>query len=225
MKLFGSRAGQAPDTVGQTELRVVHQAAALCLAYPDQELIDRLDLIEDALKQTFAAELFAPVLAHLRTGPTGQPESGEADLARMARLQGFHVQEFDLSRRHAFHLSYWTEGDTRRRGEVLARIKQQYRDSGLVGRLDGELPDYLPIMLEFAVADPERGSELLQEYRASLELLRLELHADKLPHAGVLDAICHHLPGESAQSRSEVQERFGRPQQVEFVGLDELVRS
>ncbi|HEY3411348.1 MAG TPA: nitrate reductase molybdenum cofactor assembly chaperone, partial [Propionicimonas sp.] len=121
---------------------IVFQAAALLLAYPEADLIENLDVIETALAGSATAELFAPVLTHLRSQP-------------LRESQSFHVQEFDLSRRHALHLSYWTDGDTRRRGEVLAEIKGVFRDSGLLGDLHGELPDYLPIMLEFAVADPD----------------------------------------------------------------------
>ncbi|WP_226966018.1 nitrate reductase molybdenum cofactor assembly chaperone [Tessaracoccus defluvii] len=96
---------------------VVFQAAGLLLSYPDEELLGRLDLIESAVAETRAAGRFAATFAHLRSLP-------------LMELQSWHVQEFDLSRRHALHLTYWTDGDTRRRGEVLAGIKQIYRDSG-----------------------------------------------------------------------------------------------
>jgi nitrate reductase delta subunit len=185
------------------------QAAALVLAYPEAGLLDRLDTIEAALAGTPAAERFAPVLAHLR----GQS---------LREVQSYHVQEFDLSRRHALHLSYWTDGDTRRRGEVLAEIKGVYRESGLLVDTGGELPDYLPMVLEFAATDPARGLELLQRFRASLELIRLGLEADRLPHAGVLAAVCACLPGDSPRTRAEVQARYGEVQPVEFVGLDSL---
>lgn len=188
---------------------VIMQAAALVLGYPDEALLARLDLIEAALDGSPDAALFAPLLIHLR---------GDS----LRELQSFHVAEFDLSRRHALHLSYWTDGDTRRRGNVLAEIKQVYRDSGLVVDTGGELPDYLPMVLEFVVQDPERGRALLERFRASLELIRLELSADNLPHAGVLTAVCSRLPGESPRSRAEVQARFGRPQPVELVGLELL---
>jgi nitrate reductase delta subunit len=207
----------------------VFQAAALALAYPEQELLERLDTIESALADTDVAELFAPVLTHLRgesqvelveTGGSGLDKLDQ----RLSALQSFHVQEFDLSRRHALHLSYWTDGDTRRRGEVLAEVKQVYRDSGLLVDTGGELPDYLPMVLEFAARDPERGRELLQRFRASLELIRLGLEKDQLPHAGVLAAICQCLPGESPKTRAEVQARYGDIQPVEFVGLESLGR-
>ena len=41
---------------------------------------------------------------------------------------------------------------------------------------DSELPDHLPVVLEFAaLVAPDDGAELLQRYRPSLELLRLAL--------------------------------------------------
>lgn len=204
--------GRARDEASRRESQgVTLQAAALLLAYPETELLDQLEVIEAALGDTPARSQFAPVLAHLRDQP-------------LREAQSFHVQEFDLSRRHALHLSYWTDGDTRRRGEVLAEIKQVYRDSGLVGDLSGELPDYLPIMLEFAVADPELGRDLLQRFRASLELLRIGLSEDRLPHAGVITAICDCLPGESPKSRVEVQAMVDEVAPLEFVGLNEVGR-
>ncbi len=205
--------GPAPDH--GSDQAVILQAAALLLAYPEQELLDRLDLIEAALASTRAAALFAPVLDHLRRSPELEP-SGTPHLQA---LQSFHVQEFDLSRRHALHLSYWTDGDTRRRGEVLAEIKGVYRESGLVVALGRELPDHLPVMLEFAVADPDRGLPLLQRFRPSLELLRIGLAEDHLPHAGVLAAICDGLPGTSPKTRLEVQAMVDIVAPLELVGI------
>lgn len=186
---------------------VVFQAAGLLLGYPDEELLDRLPVIEAAVAEAGAGEYFAPTLAHLRSMP-------------IMELQSWYVQEFDLSRRHALHLTYWTDGDTRRRGEVLAAIKQTYRDSGLVVDLAGELPDYLPMVLEFAaVGHPQLGLGLLNAYRASLELLRIGLAEDKLPQSGVVEAVCAALGGPSPRTRSEVRDLLGGPP-TETVGLD-----
>src|SRR5690606_3123111 len=96
-----------------------------------------------------------------------------------------------------------------------------YRDSGQVVRLDGELPDHLPVVLEFAaVVDPERGTELLQQYRASLEMLRIELEDDQSVWAGAVRAVCATLPGASPKNRTEAQALAGPLQPVETVGLE-----
>lgn len=185
---------------------VVFSAAALVLSYPEEELLGRLDAIEDAVARADAAEFFAPTLEHLRSAP-------------LMELQAWHVQEFDLSRRHALHLTYWTDGDTRRRGESLLHFKQAYRDSGLVVHLAGELPDHLPVVLEFAAeGDPTAGRRLLDEYRVSLELLRIGLTEDGLPQAGVVDAVCRVLGGPSPRTRAEVAKLLQGPP-TETVGL------
>lgn len=222
MKVLSRRRTRANAKAIPEDPRLVLQAASLVLAYPDEQLLANLDTIEAALAGTSAYEQFLPVLTHLREGRPG--DEGDPRTL-LARLQAFHVAEFDLSRKHALHLSYWTDGDTRRRGASLVELQQAYRDSDLDIDLRGELPDYLPVMLEFAAASPDGGLALLQRFRASLELIRLALVADDLPHAGVLAAVCDCLPGESAQTRAEVQARFGTPQPVEFVGLSETARS
>ena len=197
--------------MSRTNAQVCFQAASLLLGYPDEELRGRLDLIEQAVAEIPEGELFAPTIEHFRTLPLGE-------------VQSFYVQEFDLSRRHAMHLSYWTDGDTRRRGEVLAMFKQVYRDSGLIVDLNGELPDHLPMVLEFtACGDYERGMELLNKFRAGLELLRLGLREDAVPHEHIITAICQYLTGPQADSRVEVQKLYGTPfidtPPVEQVGL------
>ncbi|RRD03475.1 nitrate reductase molybdenum cofactor assembly chaperone [Arachnia propionica] len=193
------------------ESTVVFSAAALLLSYPDEELLSRLDAIEEAVATTGVAELFAPTIAHLRS-------------SSLMEAQSFHVQEFDLSRRHALHLTYWTDGDTRRRGEALLHFKQVYRSSGLLVDLAGELPDHLPVVLEFAaVADPGSGRRLLEEYRVSLELLRIGLVEDGLPQAGVVQAVCQMLGGTSPQTRAEVAKLLeGPPTETVGMGADLL---
>ncbi|MFC5177157.1 nitrate reductase molybdenum cofactor assembly chaperone [Nocardioides taihuensis] len=186
--------------------RVVRQAASYLLAYPDDRLLDQLPTIRAALTEQRVTTLDA-FLDHLGQTP-------------LARLEREYVDVFDLSRRHALYLSYWTDGDTRRRGEVLARFKATYRESGFRVDTSGELPDYLPMVLEFAaVADPVAGEELLRAYRASLELLRIGLVEDRSPYADVVAAVCATLPGASPADRAAVQAMVDGPPS-ESVGLE-----
>jgi nitrate reductase delta subunit len=156
------------------------------------------------------ARELAPLLEHLGSRP-------------LAELQRAYVDTFDLSRKHALYLSYWTDGDTRRRGEVLGRFKAAYRRSGFLVDTHGELPDYLPMVLEFAAcADAEAGAALLQDYRASIELLRIALQEKESPYAAAVVAVCATLPGPSPVDRAAVMEMVGMsgPQPTESVGLD-----
>lgn len=193
--------------------RVVHLVAARCLDYPRDELLESLPTMLDALaeqRDSPGARELRPLLDHL--GSASLPD-----------LQRAYVDTFDLSRKHALYLSYWTDGDTRRRGEVLGRFKAAYRRSGFVVDTHGELPDYLPMVLEFAAcADAAAGSALLQDYRASLELLRIALQEKQNPYAAATVAVCATLPGESPTDRAAVMAMVGMtgPQPTEAVGLD-----
>nr|WP_230081449.1 nitrate reductase molybdenum cofactor assembly chaperone [Aeromicrobium senzhongii] len=181
------------------------------MSYPHDEVLAALPELTSALGEQRpdpAVRELQAVLAWLAETPPEQ-------------LRNDYVETFDLSRSHALHLSYWTEGDTRRRGEVLAAFKQVYRDSGMVVRLDGELPDHLPVVLEFAaLVDPQAGSALLQRYRASLEMLRFELEDHGSHWAGAVRAVCATLPGASPRNRTEAMALAGPVQPVETVGLE-----
>jgi len=193
--------------------RVVHLVAGRCLDYPGEDLLTDLPTLADALaeqRDSHAARTLEPLVTHLGATP-------------LESLQRAYVDTFDLSRKHALYLSYWTDGDTRRRGEVLGRFKGTYRASGFVVDTHGELPDYLPMVLEFAaVADPDAGRVLLVEYRPSLELLRIALQERQSPYAAAAEAVCATFPGESPRDRAAVMAMagLGGPPPVEAVGLD-----
>ncbi len=76
-----------------------------------------------------------------------------------------------MRRRASLHLTYYAYGDTRKRGSLL-RFKHAYRQAGMQ-LSDSELPDYLPLVLEFAATvDQQQGERLLAEHVPVLELLR-----------------------------------------------------
>ena len=187
---------------------VVRQVSSLLLQYPDEALINALPVLHDALEEVSALE---PGVLELFGWLTGRP---------LSAIQADYVQEFDLSKRHSLHLTYWTDGDTRRRGEALAAFKEIYREHGMLP--DGtELPDYLPLVLEFAAkVSPADGYELLQRYRPSLELLRLALRDAGLPYSHVLALVCSTLPGVSPEDAQTVMRTAGYGPPTETVGLE-----
>ena len=190
--------------------QVVWQAASILLGYPDTEVTDRTELVRSALIDAAPNALpqFAPLLDFLADTPS-------------QTAQNHYVETFDLSRRHTLYLSYYTDGDTRRRGETLAAIKQRYRRSSFLVDTHGELPDYLPLILEYAArVDPVDGALLLQEFRRSLELLRLALLDRSTPYAGVITAVCATLPGASPTDKQAVMAMAASGPPTETVGLE-----
>ncbi|MDH6213262.1 nitrate reductase molybdenum cofactor assembly chaperone [Streptomyces pseudovenezuelae] len=151
---------------------VLYQAAALCLTFPDGDLRARLPLLREA----------APQLREF---------VDHAALTPPQELATHYVQVFDLDNRHSLYLSWWYDGDARRRGMSLARFKDLYRTHEL--EFTGEeLPDYLPAVLEFTARTG--NLDLLTEYRAALDQLRTRLADLGTPYASVLDAVCATLP-------------------------------
>jgi nitrate reductase delta subunit len=139
----------------------------------------------------------------------------EGDLDRQAE----YVRTFDFDRRASLHLTYHTLGDRRQRGLELVKLKRRYTEAGLE-LTASELPDYLPVLLEFAALEPEAGEALLNEHRPALELIRARLHDNESPYAAVLDRIVDCLPratkAQLARARRAAEE--GPP--TELVGLE-----
>jgi nitrate reductase delta subunit len=186
-----------------------YKLLSVLLRYPDERLAE-------------AREELAAAGAALPRSPEKQPvqrflasvlESPPHELAQL------YVETFDLHRRTSLYLSYYLHGDTRKRGIALLRLKRLYAAAGLELVRD-ELPDYLPLMLEFAALAPDgAGEALLREHRAALELLRANLHDADSPYAHLLDAVCAGLPRLTPLERQHVQRLAEEGPPDERVGL------
>jgi nitrate reductase delta subunit len=137
----------------------------------------------------------------------------------LERLRDEYVTTFDFDKRTNLYLTYHVHGDGRRRGVELVRLKRRFREAGLE-LAEGELPDYLPVLLEFAELAPEPGRRALAELRGSLELVRSALHERGSPYAHLLDAVVAALPGLTRRQRAEVERLALEGPPTETVGLD-----
>jgi nitrate reductase molybdenum cofactor assembly chaperone NarJ/NarW len=80
------------------------------------------------------------------------------------------------------------------------------------------------MVLEYAaIVDPVDGTALLQEYRSSVELLRLALGERRTPYAGVVTAVCSTLAGPSPADRKAVMAMAAAGPPTETVGLEPTV--
>ena len=190
-------------------LRTTWLAVSWLLSYPDEQVRSRLGDLE-----VLVQDLPEPVRGELAR--TLDALAGMDPVV----LQGQYVDTFDTRRRGCLHLTYFSHGDTRRRGMALLRIKQDFRAAGVeVG--EKELPDHLPLVLEFAAGhDPERGAKILRGNRPGVELLRLHLAETGSPWHGALVALCATLPPLDADDRAAVLRLAEEGPEEETVGLD-----
>lgn len=197
-----------------TDRARIFELVSLLLTYPDDELLGA------------GAELRAAADRIAEEAVRGQIEEFLDWLLGTApiEVQRHYVQTFDLRRRSGLYLTYYLHGDTRKRGMALLVLKQRYRAHGL--RLaDGELPDLLPVVLEFAAAvGPGEGEAPLRQHRKGIELLRAALAESGTPYRLLLDAVCTVLPELTDADRAAVAALAVDGPPVEAVGLESLGR-
>ncbi len=195
-------------TLPAEERAVVRLACSWLLWYPDTELIERLPAIE-GVTATLPQPIREPIqefLAYLSTTP-------------LLQVQQHYVAIFDMRRKACPYLSYWTDGDTRNRGQAILRFKQAYQVTGFrVG--DEELADHLAVVLEFAaVGDRLTGEAFLAEHAAPIGLLREALVKFDSPYARVVDAVIATLPEMTAEIRARMAQIAATGPPAELVGL------
>jgi len=195
-------------TVGDPTWRAVAaRAASLLLRYPDEEVRAALPVVRAALD-----DLPTAVAGPLRAVAAQRAE------AEPTRLAADYVQLFDFRRRCCLHLTYYSCGDTRKRGEALVGFAAAYKAAGC-RVVDGELPDYLPAVLELATVD-DGGWRLLRNNRVGLDLLAEALAAEMSVYRHAIDAVRRMLPppGPADLAAAARLARTGPP--VEQVGLE-----
>lgn len=185
-----------------------YKLASLLLQYPTAALfagLDDLDAVARATSPHASRDAFGRFLAWLRATDPNE-------------VAAHYVATFDLGRRCALYLTYYRYGDTRKRGMSMLAFKAAYRHAGLDPSED-ELPDYLPLVLDFAALTP-KGAALLHAHRADLELLRRALHRAGTPYADVLEAVCAQLPRLGRRDLALVRQAWEHGPPREDVGLE-----
>ncbi len=138
---------------------------ALLLQYPDDDLRRQLSAVEDWTAGPATGGQGASVAAFLDELKSRPP----------LELQKKYTAAFDLNPSTTLNFTYHLWKDGEKRSAVLANLEKIYRDAGYE-RISHELPDYLPLMLEFLSVRPDAdGVDLiwacLQEIRGYIERL------------------------------------------------------
>ncbi|MDE0532969.1 MAG: nitrate reductase molybdenum cofactor assembly chaperone [Albidovulum sp.] len=159
----------------------IYRALSALLQYPTAELAEA------------AREIAAMVGAERRVSRPARAAIGHlaAKLAGADLLesQEAYVGLFDRSRSLSLHLFEHIHGESRDRGQAMVNLAEHYKSRGY-GIDANELPDYLPLFLEFlSLVEPKESAELLSDVAHILEAIRVRLEGRGSHYAGVFQAL------------------------------------
>jgi nitrate reductase delta subunit len=171
-------------------MAVTLRVLAALLGYPDERLRGHLPEMRDLLRRE---RVLAPSrLAELDALMDGLWRADALD------VQADYVELFDRGRATSLHLFEHVHGDSRDRGPAMIDLGQTYAKAGLV-LAEGELPDYLPAVLEFVSTQPPREARaFLGEMAHIFNAVFGALQGRDTPYASVLGALIE-LAGDKAQ--------------------------
>jgi nitrate reductase delta subunit len=164
---------------------------AALLGYPDAQWLGYLHEMREILRSeaVLSAARQAELEALINALATTDALESEAN----------YVELFDRGRITSLHLFEHVHGDARERGPAMIDLAQTYEKAGLY-LAPGELPDYLPAVLEFVSTQPPREARaFLGEMAHIFNAVFSALQQRESPYASVLGALLD-LAGEPAQA-------------------------
>ncbi|MFE9445584.1 nitrate reductase molybdenum cofactor assembly chaperone [Streptomyces sp. NPDC006602] len=183
---------------------------SLLLQYPDAELTAARPVLTATVEALPPSSTAEDLTAFTSWFAGQEPEA----------LERHYVEMFDLRRKSSLYLTYYLHGDTRRRGMALLTLNQRYKAAGW-DTDGGELPDHLPVVLEFAaLAGPGGGEAPLRQHRRGLELIHRALTDADSPYRHLLAALLTLLPPPTEADRAAVAQLVAEGPPNEEVGLD-----
>jgi nitrate reductase delta subunit len=177
------------------------------LSYPDAGLRTHLGEMGSLLESdgALAASRLAELHALIRQLAAADPVDAEVA----------YVELFDRGRATSLYLFEHVHGDSRDRGPAMIDLGEMYAKAGLLLTPD-ELPDYLPVMLEFISTQPPREARnFLDEIAHLLNAIFAALQQRGSACASVLGALLD-LAGRKAQPvetarEAELDESWSEP--------------
>lgn len=172
------------------------KALAYLLLYPEEDTLEDFDEVKTKLLESdkFDAETKRQLEHFLNWYQ-------EQDLTF---LQSAYVSNFDIGKHASLNLFEHTQGDSRDRGQVMVELNQLYKEHGLE-LTTKELPDHLPVFLEFLSGlKPEDAQLWLESTIAPISKIDRELQHNECPWEAVIAAVINFAGAErdTASERS-----------------------
>jgi len=161
----------------------IYKILSVLLEYPRQDLLDNWDELQNMI--------------------TDMPELAEQDKAKLAEFiswasqlsltefQAKYVDNFDMTAENSLYLTYhlFDEQD-RDRGPALIELTELYKSTGFEIH-DGELPDYLPLILEYVstMDDTNSARAFLKQTTQAMDIIASNLEKNASPYAPLLRVV------------------------------------
>ncbi|MCK9283884.1 MAG: nitrate reductase molybdenum cofactor assembly chaperone [Rhodocyclaceae bacterium] len=173
---------------------LTYRLIALLLDYPSDEAMAALR--SEVQRAGEASTLVCRIAAAdaLDTQETDAIAAFVEDLLALpeGEAQARYVQTFDLAAEHSLHLTHHLFGEEKTRGPALIDLSEFYRSYGFEPD-PKELPDYLPLMLEFAsTLDATEQRVFLGDVNKVLAVLAANLEKTASPYAPLIRIIENH---------------------------------
>jgi nitrate reductase delta subunit len=172
----------------------IYKILSVLLEYPRKDLTDNWDELKKMLAE--------------------MPELAEQDQAKLVdfinwasalsltEFQAKYVDDFDMTAENSLYLTYhlFDEQD-RDRGPALIELSELYKSTGFEIH-DGELPDYLPLILEYVstMDDTQSARTFLKQTTQAMDIIASNLEKNASPYAPLLRVVEHqgHLAERAA---------------------------
>ncbi len=163
------------------EKKNILKLLSLCLAYPDAAALPEMEAAAAGLADPVAAERLSHFMALVKARP-------------LLELQEHYTAVFDMNPSASLNLTYHLMGDREDRGRALAGLLEVYLRAGFEPAVN-ELPDFLPLMLEFmAASPPAEPHALIRRCLAAVPAVAGRLKESGSPYAVPLELLCEVFP-------------------------------
>lgn len=175
------------------------------LAYPSEDL-----------QQAIEQEIIPALSVEEQFGACLMPLLDYLTQTDLIQAQENYVVTFDRTPSHSLHLFEHLHGESRDRGQAMVNLLQEYQAQG-VEPIGYELPDYLPLFLEFlSLKENEKAAELLGEAIHVVAYIGSNLRKSESAYASIFDLLIALSPVEPQELKvvpvrdmDEALEMFG----------------
>lgn len=181
-------------------MKLTLRSLAALLGYPSEELKANISSLRSALRKEEVLD--QPVLDAL------EPLLKRFEREELLDLQAAYSELFDRSRTLSLNLFEHVHGESKERGQAMIDLGQQYLADGFFLE-SAELPDFIPVFLEYASCLPEaEAREMLSQPAHVFAALAERLDERKAPQAAIFHALIAASGAKpDAEALTELKER------------------